>query len=253
MAQFNYNQWSQQRSTNQTSGERKEFDFMGTYLKNDGDSVVVRFPYKSMDDLVFESTHLVVGVFPNDKYGKRVCCSGDDACPLCSQGIKRDIRCAITAVAYIPDNGKVVQKAVIWDRPGMFADTDIKTLITEYGDLTQHLFKIKRTGSGTATRYSTNIIMNKAVYPDALYPVDFSVLEGIDASKILFKSLKQYETALNGDTEEGNEVAQTTQVETKVEVEQVQKVEQVSQPVQQPSQPIQQPTQQSSGVTRYRF
>lgn len=247
MAQFNYNQFSKQKTSNQNQTERKEFDFMGTYLKNDGDSVVVRFPYTSMNDLVFESTHLVVGVFPNDKYGKRVCCSGDDTCPLCAQAIKRDIRCAITAVAYIPNGGQVTKKAVIWDRPGMFADTDIKTLMTEYGDLTQHLFKIKRTGSGTSTRYSINIIMNKAVYPDTLYGADFSILEGIEASKILFKSLKQYEEAVNGSTEQETEATQEEVQETSYQA-----------PVQ--TTPAPQRTQvetrqqtSSSGVTRYKF
>ena len=63
MAQFNYEQYAAQqaaRKSASTSGDSKnansrpEVRFFGEFMKNDGDVVVVRLPYKSMDDVIFE-------------------------------------------------------------------------------------------------------------------------------------------------------------------------------------------------------
>lgn len=202
MAQFSYEAYSAQQSTKRSSsagGARQNpTHFINEWLKNDGDSVVVRFPYHSMADIQFETTHTVT--FPGDKYGKRVRCEGAD-CPLCKQGVKLDTRFFVKAIVYVTDpvSGNVNLVPAIWDRPAAFADIDLKNLLEEYEDLTENLFKIKRSGSGLDTRYTISIITNKTVYNPVVYKADFSGLSEIDPVKVMTRSVEQYMKALNPD------------------------------------------------------
>lgn len=204
MAQFSYENYAAQQEARRNSNAGNggnfgpEVHFMGEYLKNDGDVAVVRFPYHSMSDISFETTHAIT--FPGRKYPSRVRCAGDN-CQFCNEGIKLDTRFFAKALVYVVDeanNIKIVN--AVWDRPSAFADIDIKNLIQEYGDLSEQLFKIKRNGSGTATRYTISIIMNKTVYNPDVYKADFTELNKVDASKILSKSIAQYNEALKPST-----------------------------------------------------
>lgn len=200
MAQFSYEDYQKQqnerKANNSQQGKGSAIHFVNEYLKNDGDCVVVRFPYHSLADMKFETTHKVT--FPGEKFPKRVRCDGDD-CPLCKQGVKLDTRFFLKAIVYLQNltTGEVELVPAIWDRPSAFADIELKNLIQEYGDLTENLFKIKRNGSGLDTRYTISIIMNKTVYNPEVYKADFSELEKIDPVKILTKSIQQYVEALN--------------------------------------------------------
>lgn len=202
MAQFNYEQYAAQQAARKTdgnsqnSGNRTEVHFFGEFMKNDGDVAVVRFPYAAMSDVTFETTHLVD--YPGRKFKARVSCGGD-ACPMCAQGIKVDPRCFVKGLVYVADDsGKMSRFNAVWDRPAPFADIELKNLINEYGDLTTCLFKIRRTGSGTATRYTISIVLpNNSIYNDTTCPADFSELNKIDPARILCKTVAQYNTALN--------------------------------------------------------
>ena len=205
MAQFSYEAYAEQqakkRSMNEgNKGEGSKTQFINSFLKNDGDSVVVRFPYHSISDLNYESTHLVP--YPGSQWKRRIRCAGD-SCPLCSQGVKTDMRFFVKAMVYTSDDtGKVTSLPGIWDRPAAFADIDIKNLIQEYGDLSDNLFKIKRSGTGlNDTRYSITIILNKTVYNPEIYKKDFTGLEAIDPLKILTKSIEQYLVAIGNKAE----------------------------------------------------
>lgn len=200
MAKFSYENYAAQqqaRNTNSASngGNGVTVHFMGEYLKEDGDVAVVRFPYRSMDDISFETTHSVT--FPGKMYPSRVRCSGD-GCQFCKEGVKLDIRFFVKALVYVVgSDGNVASINAVWDRPSAFADIDIKNLIQEYGDLSQQLFKIKRNGKGTSTRYTISIIMNNTVYNPEIYKADFKELETVDATRILSKSAAQYNAAIN--------------------------------------------------------
>lgn len=202
MAQFSYENYAAQQearkanSNNANGGLGPEVHFMNEFLKNDGDVAVVRFPYHTMNDIVFETTHAVT--FPGKKYPSRVRCAGN-GCRFCADGNKVDTRFFAKLIVYVVDEntGEVKLLNGVWDRPSAFADIDIKNLMQEYGDISQHLFKIKRNGSGTATRYTISIIMNTTVYNPAVYKADFSEIEKVDPVKILSKSIAQYNEALN--------------------------------------------------------
>lgn len=210
MAQFSYENYAAQqkaRGTNNSNGgpTGPEVHFMNEYLKNDGDVAVVRFPYTSMADISFETTHAIT--FPGKKYPSRVRCAGDN-CQFCNQGVKLDTRFFAKALVYVVDEaGGIKIINTVWDRPSAFADIDIKNLIQEYGDLSQQLFKIKRNGTGTATRYTISIIMNATVYNPAVYKADFTELNKVDASKILSKSIAQYNEAVNPSAATANTTA----------------------------------------------
>lgn len=198
MAKFSYENYAAQqqaRNANAANNNGVTVHFMGEYLKEDGDVAVVRFPYRSMDDISFETTHSVT--FPGKTYPSRIRCSGD-GCQFCKEGVKLDIRFFVKALVYVVGNdGNVNIINAVWDRPSAFADIDIKNLIQEYGDLSQQLFKIKRNGKGTSTRYTISIIMNNTVYNPAVYKADFSELDTVDAVRILTKSAAQYNAAIN--------------------------------------------------------
>ena len=207
MATFTLEQYAaQQAARQQSSGNGQngpKIHFMGEFLKSDGDQVVVRFPYKKPTDLLFESVHKVIGVWSNNLYGKMVRCTGDDTCPLCASTDdvtrKRSLKFYAKMVVYSAVNGKVEMLPTIWERPAMFADNDLKGLMAEYGDLSNYLFKITKSGSGTSTRY--NIIpvnMSSPVYSGNAYAKDLSCLDSIDPVKILTKSIEQYNEALTG-------------------------------------------------------
>ena len=219
MAQFTMQQYEamRQASTNTGKKELPKIHFMKEYLDKDGDFAIVRFPYTSPADLKYESVHKVMGVFPNAPYGKFVSCTGDDTCPLCkSQDVataKTIMRFYAKFVVYTQEAGKVVLNPTIWDRPSAFGDIDLKNLMTEYGDLSNYLFKIIRSGSKTESRYNIIPVMNKAVYPDEQYVKDFTCLNDIDPVKICTKSVAQYNAIINPQPEAAQPV-ETAQAQT---------------------------------------
>lgn len=259
MAKYNYDEYaaSKQAYSSTQTGNRVKTHFMGEYLKNDGDSAIVRFPYRTMNDVTIESGHVVTGVFPNNFYGKFVTCTGDDSCPLCKAedaNVKKVVnRCYVKMIVYTTEGGKVVLNPTIWERKAFFADNDLKTLMTEYGDLTKTLFKITRTGSGTATRYNILPIMNKAVYPDEAYIADFTELDTIDPVKVLAKTPKQYLEALNPTVETEAPKAPVTETVYATPVTPVTSTPVTPQPqvTAQPVQPTVTATQTTPG--RYKF
>ena len=220
MANFSYEEYQAKKassrsasSKDQTSNERVSITFMNTLLAKEGSSVVVRFPYTSMNDIIYTTTHTMV--MPGFPYGKRIRCLGDN-CPLCEQGVKVEDRVFVKALAYVEENNTIVPKVVIWDRPAAFADIELKSLMEEYGDISKRLFKLKRTGTKMTTRYTAiPVDRDNAVYNENTCPADFSSLEKVDASKILTKSYEQYAEVVKDKPEE--RVMESTEVSENVE------------------------------------
>jgi len=290
MANVSYEDYKKQQAARQASGnnqgERKPVHFMNEWLAKDGDQVVVRFPYTSKSDITFETVHNVIGVFPGDKFGKSVRCTGDDKCPLCNSTDeavkKRKLKFYAKFVVYNPTADGAELCATIWERPSGFADIDLTNLMNEYGDLSNYLFKIIKTGKGTETRYNIMPVnMQSPVYSKPIYSQkDFSCLEGIDATRILSKSIDQYNAIVNPQPEAEKHQEFKVEEDPKVDAalglqnQEVKTAEQVvnqyynpqygqttnvqPQPTVQPTvntTPQSQPTQTTtnSGVTRYKF
>jgi len=276
MANISYEEYQKQQAARQAAGnkggERKPVHFMKEFLENDGDQVVVRFPYTSPSDFVFESVHNVKGVWAGS-FGKSVRCTGDDNCPLCKSEDadvkRRRLKFYAKMVAYVPTATGADLQAVIWERPSGFADIDLKNLMVEYGDLSNYLFKIIKTGKGTDTRYNIMPVnMQSPVYSQPVYTTkDFSCLEGVDPTKILSKSIEQYNEAINPKPAEAvvekvvvEEVAQNQTFipqDNEVQMEEIKITNPTpsTTPVtQNPTTTVETPvTTTTSGVTRYKF
>lgn len=203
MANFSRKDYEAQKAANPTtssqSKDRVDITFMGSLLNTDGASVVVRFPYHSMDDIVYSSVHTVMD-YPGALYGKKIQCEGD-GCPLCAAGIKKEMRVLIKLIAYVQEGNVITPKVVLWDRPSAFADIDLKDAFDNYGDLSTRLFKIKRSGVKMNTRYSMLALdKDHAIYNATTCPADFTALESVDADKIMTKTYEQYQKALHPET-----------------------------------------------------
>jgi len=151
-------------------------------LKNDGDESIVRFFYS--DPSQFE----VLTVHPGTSadHFKKINCINDlrngvTDCPLCAAGVKLQSRFYVKLLEYVRnEDGSITPYARIWDRPAKFMDT-LANLITEYGDISDCVFKIKRRGAAGDMQTDYDIMFgNPQVYNSQLYPKDFSAFEGYD-------------------------------------------------------------------------
>lgn len=238
-------------SRSRQNADRTPILFMGSILNKDGASAVIRFPYRSMDDVVYTTTHTVMD-YPGAHYGKKIQCL-EHNCPLCAQGIKKDVRVLIKVIAYVQEGSSIVPKVVLWDRPAAFADIDLKDAFDNYGDLTNRLFKIKKSGEKMNTRYTIMAIdKDNAIYNNSTCPADFSELETVDAARIMTKTYEQYQAALHPEEKEGAPVA------PKVVEEVTPAVQPQAQPAPEPAVAESQPTQEparpvATGRGRYSF
>lgn len=219
---FNPEEISSKTTTNQ---DGPKVEFLNKFLKNDGDSVIVRFPYATIGD--FDVYHCHRMSIPGYQWQQNVMCGRSDLkhesvqnCPLCMNGEEITDRFVVKAIAYVADsNNQVCLLPVVWDRPKPFV-YELTGKLAEYGDLSQHLFKIKRTGTGTSTKYSIDIVINKQVYPDSIYVRDLSAIENLtDPGRLCIKSMNKY-LELTGQKEQ-EEVPQQHSYPTYVHTAQV--------------------------------
>lgn len=224
--------------------DRTPILFMGSLLNKDGASAIIRFPYHSMDDIIYTTTHTVMD-YPGAHYGKKIQCL-EDNCPLCAQGIKKDVRVLIKVLAYVQEGDSIVPKVVLWDRPAAFADIDLKDAFDNYGDLTNRLFKIKKSGEKMNTRYTIMAIdKDNPVYNNNTCSADFSELDTVDAARVMTKTYNQYQAALHPELAESAPKA----------VEEVKPaVKEVAQPAPQPeAKPVQEAPVTTVRSNRYTF
>jgi cytochrome c556 len=166
MSTYNYDAYINKEKTN--SFEKKDYKVGYFSLKNDGDEAIVKFPYSSPEEFDMATVHKIQ---VKDKYRTISCLRNGhepiDKCPLCANGEKLLTKFYVKLVEYTKDEtGKVIAKAKVWERPAGFTAT-IKSLIDEYGDLKDQIFKIKRTGTGLDTRYNV-FFANPAIYKKEL-------------------------------------------------------------------------------------
>lgn len=154
------------------TGNNNRVEFFS--LKEDGDEAIVRIMHDSVESFDIVTTHQI---FNDGKYAGRVDClrtSNDpiSACPLCAKGEKAEHRFYIHLLQYTRDDaGNIVATPKVWERSLMYAK-ELRNLITDYGPLSQCLFKIRRNGArgDMKTTYSITICMPQQ-YPADMYPV----------------------------------------------------------------------------------
>ena len=181
-------------SDDDNSSQKQKVDFLSNYLRNNGDSVIVRFPYRTSADFDVETCHEVA--INGYKYKQKVACARHDndpreMCDLCAQSIPVTRRFFVKAIAYIPEGSSVKIVPVVWDRPLGYAQ-ELAEKLSDYGDLSQKLFKIKKLITAGKTSYSTDIITNTDIFKPEIYVPDFSLIANVDPARILMKTYKKY-------------------------------------------------------------
>ena len=188
MAQINFNDTSLEQSTNFSNPT-----FFS--LKNDGDEAIVRFNYVNSSQFKIYTVHNVaMEGFP---YGRKVNCIREpkeplDNCPLCKSNIPTRNVFIVELLQYVtdPNTGNITAIPKCWERTLTYS-YKLKGLIDEYGPLSDSIFKIKRIGAAGSRDTTYEIYYcNPKMYPDNLYPADFSSFKEFDPLKgiILNKS-----------------------------------------------------------------
>lgn len=156
---------------------------VGYFSINDGEEAIVRFIYSSAKEFDIVTVHNVkVG-----KVWRKISCLRDDAtkplnvCPLCEHGTPTSSRFFIKLLHYVKDeNGKIVAKPEIANFPQAGHADTLAKYIEEFGDLKNSVFKIRRTGTKTDTKYSIEYANPVKYTEEAGYTKDFSAFNNLD-------------------------------------------------------------------------
>lgn len=154
-------------------------------LKDDGDEAIVRIMHDSVEDFDIITTHPIK---LGENY-RKVSCIRDprepmDKCPLCQAGHKIQQRFFVHMIQYDkdPQTGAIIATPVVWERSAKEYATKLKTLIDEYGPLSQSVFKIRRNGKKGSMETTYEILYgNPNIYRPDIYPADKGALEGYSA------------------------------------------------------------------------
>lgn len=179
MARYTY-QPNQQTQTNQ---EGKGMGFSYFTLKNNGDEAIVRFLYEDPSQFELHTVHKVKvdGKFRTINC-QRTPYEDISKCPLCSNEMPLSKVFYIKLIEYVRnEQGQIVAYPKVWERGVTYADR-LANLFNEYGNISDHLFKVRRSGAAgdTRTTYEVMLCANQAIYKPELYPKDMTVFDGID-------------------------------------------------------------------------
>lgn len=187
-----------QEKTERSTQQKSDTPFIGYFkLADDGDEAIVRFNYSTPDDLYND----VLTVHPGnaETKWKKINCINDvkagvTNCPLCAAGVPLQQRFFIKLVEYVrADDGSIVPYARVWDRPTSYIQI-LANLFAEYGDISDCVFKIKRSGAKGDMQTTYSIMFgNPSIYNNQLYVKDFSAFDGykIIGSQVLDKTFQE--------------------------------------------------------------
>ena len=188
MAQLNYEDFTKMtaRPAKSESGDGSVAPrIRWFYLTEDGDTAIVRFNIKDIEDVKVISKHRVMcgnkarnisclRTSPNDPIEK---------CPLCAAGERVTYRILLQLLVYEPNEEGVIEaRPVIWEQAPKLRET-LKSFAMEYQDLRNQLFKIIRHGKKGDTNTNYTIIpANANMYKADVYKPDFSGFDSYDSN-----------------------------------------------------------------------
>ena len=187
-------------------------------LRDDGDEAIVRFAYSDPDQLEIFTTHSVT----IDGKFRRVNCLRDpgtpvDTCPLCASGQNPQNRTYIKLIEYVRnEDGSITGVPKIWERPDSYVQM-LTNLFTEYGDISDCIFKVKRSGERGSMQTTYSIMFgNPQIYNATLYPKDFSAFDNykILGGPLLDKSFNELREILGDAAEVENTVIGTPTIQS---------------------------------------
>lgn len=202
MAQIDFKALQERLSQNEGGGNFNGPRISYFSLKNHGDEAVVRIMIDSEADFEILAVHStnVKGKF------RKINCIRDysepfENCPFCASGEKLQYRLYIKLLEYGKDeSGNIVVTPRIWERGAGFANT-LKSLMDEYGPLSNIVCKIKRVGAaGSQETTYTVLPANAQVYRDDLYRRMPELFEGYSVlgNAVLDKDYQEMSAMLAG-------------------------------------------------------
>ena len=157
------------------------------------ETAIVRFLIETTDDFDIYIDHNNIE-YDDKKYQKVNCIrSASDPihkCPLCEANYPVEQIAFFKMLRYDTDeNGNITVTPVIWNRSVKSAFiNDLIQYLNTYGDLSNMVCSIKRTGSGfNDTKYTISPNLPSARYPDNVYVKDASGFEDYDVLGTLIK------------------------------------------------------------------
>ena len=149
----------------------------------DGGETVVRFAYSEPEEVYKDI--ILVHQMQIDGKNRNVNCIRElnepiNKCPLCAAKMPVKQRLFIKLLEYTrEEDGTIKVTPRLWDRPANGQSSYVNllnNLFIEYGDISDMVFKIRRTGSKLDTTYSI-LPANPSVYNSQLYPKDFEAFK----------------------------------------------------------------------------
>lgn len=197
MSQFSYDEYQNVVSKAQSTPSGNLVR-VGYFKLKEGEQALVRLKITSLDDLKFATVH-------KPAFGKKfeglgtgftpVSClnevgSYSDACPFCKAAAEgHDIIGKATKVVYIlmmvaymdPATGQYSAPIpVVWERPAGFS-RELASKLRDYGNLSEHVFKLSRLGSGKDTKYTLDYV---PLYDKPEFiPADFKAFDNFSINK----------------------------------------------------------------------
>lgn len=205
MSRLSYDDLFGDGAQNQSAEQKPKGTFKVNFfnlLKNDGDEIIVRFPYTNSEDFEFVKVHKVNKI-------RSVECIGD-GCPLCAQPKNAPkVKFMAKLLVYKKDeNQKIVPESFVWERPSLFAK-QITTAIEQAIELGVYdgsnikisdvVFRIKRHGVAGDIKTTYDIsATNPKIFVEAVYPKHFNDLNEYESSgkMYLVKSKREIEDFL---------------------------------------------------------
>lgn len=197
MGQLSYEDYESQKQQANNQGPR-----IGYFaLKNDKDEAIVRFMHKSPADF---DINLVHGMHIDGKFRKVNCIrelnESSDACPLCAANILLQKRIYIHLLEYVKqEDGTFKAIPKFWERSSAYITT-MANLCSEYGDLSECLFKVKRNGvQGSVDTTYDIMFASPAIYRNDIYVKDNEAFAGVTAlgKAIVNKSFDDLQKLVN--------------------------------------------------------
>lgn len=204
MAQISFDVASQMEADRAQNSNNNSFDFFT--LRNDGDEAIVRFAYNDTSTFKIYTVHDVELETGGQRKNRKVSCLRNphdpiNMCPLCSSGRSSRNMFLIEMIQYVtdPQTNAIVPKPFVWERSMSYA-ARLKSLLDEYGPLTDCIFKIKRCGAAGSRDTTYEIYYGSPkMYPDEIYVKDFSGLSDLNflGTVVLDKNYDEIDYYLN--------------------------------------------------------
>ncbi|MBP5469877.1 MAG: hypothetical protein J6Z11_11615 [Candidatus Riflebacteria bacterium] len=209
MSQFNYQDYQNVVNRAQSAPGQNNAVKVGFFkLKDNGDEALVRFNVGSLDELQFATVHQLSSA---TKWMKVSCLnevgSYSDTCPLCKRVADGDTSIGKAAkkvyvqllVAYKDKTTGQFSNPipVVWEKPAGFS-REIATLLSNYGNLKEHIFKVTRNGAAGDMKTTYNIAFLPLYDKPEIIPVDFSAFNNFKINKHSYweKTAEEIETFL---------------------------------------------------------